>query len=330
MGLTDPETRPALAGWLASALGAKRAAIDALRPLSGGAIQENWALDLTLDGGPLSGQQALVLRLDAPSTLPVSHGRTAEFRLLQVAFEAGVTVPEPLALYADPALLGRPFFVMRRAPGRTDPRALTAAAPHPGLAASLGGELARLHRIGAPRAGIEVLGAPPADPARTEIARLRALLDGIDAAEPALEWGLNWLEARAPEPVRPVLCHRDFRTGNYLVEDGRLTALLDWEFAGWSEPAADLGWFCAPCWRFTRPDLPAGGIGTRGELYAGYAAEAPLPADERVRYWEVMATARWAVIALLQSHRQEPSLELALTGHLVPELTLDLLNMTRP
>jgi aminoglycoside phosphotransferase (APT) family kinase protein len=156
------------------------------------------------------------------------------------------------------------------------------------------------------------------------------LLDGLGAAEPALEWGLNRLEAEAPPPASPVLCHRDFRSGNYMVEAGRLTAVLDWEFAGWSDPAADLGWLTAPCWRFARPDLAAGGVGTRADLYAGYAALAPLPEDARVRYWERMATARWVVIALLQAARPEPSLELALTAHVVPELLLDLLAMTRP
>jgi hypothetical protein len=46
-----------------------------------------------------------------------------------------------------------------------------------------------------------------------------------------------------------------------------------------------------------------------------------------------MATARWAVIALMQAARcfrdREPSLELALTAHVVPTLELDLLLRVR-
>jgi len=45
-----------------------------------------------------------------------------------------------------------------------------------------------------------------------------------------------------------------------------------------------------------------------------------------------MATLRWAVIALQQGQRhlsgEEPSLELALTARMLPELELDILNMT--
>ena len=48
-----------------------------------------------------------------------------------------------------------------------------------------------------------------------------------------------------------------------------------------------------------------------------------------IPYWEIMATVRWAVIALQQGHRhtsgEETSLELALTGRMVPEMELDAL-----
>ena len=131
------------------------------------------------------------------------------------------------------------------------------------------------------------------------------------------------------------LCHRDFRTGNIMAEAGRLTAVLDWEFADWSDPAEDLGWFCAACWRFRRPDLEAGGLGSRADLLAAYAAAGgTLPEPARIDWWQTIALARWAIIALHQAERQrsggEESLELALTGHLVPELECALLDATGP
>ena len=42
-----------------------------------------------------------------------------------------------------------------------------------------------------------------------------------------------------------VLTHKDFRTGNYIVDGAGHGAILDWEFAAWGDPMADLGWFCA-------------------------------------------------------------------------------------
>lgn len=325
--------RAALAAWLRQAWNAEEVELGEPEALTGGAIQENWRVVARVRGGALAGEHVLVLRLDAPSLLPASHSRAEEFRILALVRDAGVRAPEPLAVCADPGPLGRPFFVMRHVAGVADARALTAIAPLPGLAGAFGAELARLHRIAPPQDALEFLGPPPVDAARAHVEWLRGLLDGLPERRPALEWGLNWLWRNAPAPVPARLCHRDFRTGNILVDDGRLAAVLDWEFAGWSDPAQDLGWVSAPCWRFRRPDLEAGGIGTLDELIAGYvAAGGSAPEPERLSYWHVMAGARWAVIALWQAERHhsgaEPSLELALTGHLVPELELDLLART--
>ena len=118
-----------------------------------------------------------------------------------------------------------------------------------------------------------------------------------------------------------------------MVDDTGLTAVLDWEFAAWSDPREDLGWFCAQCWRFARPDLPAGGIGTREDLLAGYErVSGERIAPQALHYWEVLAHVRWAMIAIRQGERhvsgQEPSLELALTAHIVPELEWQILTMT--
>jgi aminoglycoside phosphotransferase (APT) family kinase protein len=110
--------------------------------------------------------------------------------------------------------------------------------------------------------------------------------------------------------------------------------VLDWEFAGFGDPLEDLGWMLAKYWRFGAYELEAGGIGSREAFLAGYEAESGQPVDRAaVPYWEVMATVRWAVIALMQAARHyqghESSLELALTAHVLPVLELDLLTRVR-
>ena len=53
---------------------------------------------------------------------------------------------------------------------------------------------------------------------------------------------------------------------------------------------------------------------------------------EALRYWQVMAHIRWAIIALQQAQRHlsgvEPSLELALTAKIVAELEWEILQLT--
>lgn len=328
-------SRAEIAASLAKAWPATTFEITQLRPLSGGAIQENWYLDAKVDGQP----QELVLRTNAPSQVPVSLSRAQEFSVLAIAHRAGVTVPEPLAIVEDVSVIGRPFYVMRRhagtALGAKIVKDQTICPDRDALARRLGRELALIHAIRPPHVELDFMGDPEPKPARSMIMRLRSFLDDLGTPEPALEWGLRWCELHAPEPAAITLVHQDFRSGNLLLGQSELAAVLDWEFAGWGDPMSDLGWFCARCWRYSRPELEAGGLGSRDVLYQGYRAVSDIEIDdEAVRYWEVMAHLRWAVIALQQADRhlsgRQQSLELALTGCIVPELAHQILAMTPP
>ncbi len=315
--------------------------VDIAEPvkLSGGAIQENWLLALDIRGGAHEGRHDWVLRRDSRGGIGQSHGRASEFALLKAAFESGVTVPEPLWLDTDTRIVGAPFFLMRRVDGMATGHRIVkqqAETPQPsGVAERLGAELARIHTIRPPRQDLGFLAPVDTTPALDLVARIRGELDAHALPRPALEWGLSWLERHAPATRDIVLCHRDFRTGNYMMDGNRLTAIIDWEFAGWGDGMEDIGWFCARCWRFGQPSREAGGVGEREDFYRGYASVSGLwPDDEVVRYWEVMAHVRWALIALQQArraHAADPeSLVLALTGHIVPELELEILRMTPP
>ena len=328
----------ALRRFLAQAAHAEQVSIARLQPLSGGAVQENWLLDLELVGGAHAGRLECVLRCDSASAgVAVSLSRAHEFALFQLAFGAGVTVPEPLWLCDDDTVLGRPFFIMRRvrgsAAGHVLVRDLRLGGDRVQLTRRLGSELARIHALRAPQASLPFLPWYEEAPALRSVRLHRAFLDRHGSAHPALEWGLRWLERHAPARATLTLCHRDFRTGNYMVDENGLTGVLDWEFAGWSDPLEDIGWFCARCWRFGQNALEAGGIGTRADFYSGYESVSGTRIDaQAVKYWEVMAHMTWAIIALQQAQRfvsgAENSLLLALTGHIVPELEWEILNLT--
>lgn len=327
------------AGFIAQQTGAQRAEVVAFRKLSGGAIQDNFGLTLTLTGGTHPGQQELVVRQDAPSGVPESLSRAQEFAVLKAAFEAGVTAPQPLWLCEDHAVTGNIFYIMRRAGGTASPKKLVRADHSPQARSRItrrfGEELARLHTIRPPQADLGFLPLPnPQHPALSRVVRYRRYLEGIGEPHPVLEWALNWLEDCAPEPGPTVLCHCDFRTGNYMMDGEELTAILDWEFATWSDPSEDLGWLCSRSWRFGQDQREVGGVGDRSDLLAGYQEISGTSIDPRhVSYWEVMALVRWAMIALQQTRRhisgEQRSLELALTGRMVPQMELDLLQQIR-
>lgn len=322
--------------WLGSELGADQVAVTGASLLAGGAVQQNWRLDVEVTGGGRAGRHAWVLRTDAAASLDVSLDRLSEFRCIEAAHKAGVRVAEPIAASAEPALLGRPFAIQALVPGTAQGRRIVRdpALPEFGeaLAREIGGELARIHSV-RPMAGVlPFLPVPMLNPARRQVVELRKALDGASEPRPALEYILAWLDQNAPEPPRVTLVHGDFRTGNYMVDEGRLTAILDWEFCHWGDPREDLGWFIARCWRFGNDDKVAGGIAKLASLLDGYnaAAEAAVTASE-LAYFEVLAAARWAAISLLQGDRfirgGERSLELALTGLMPPEMEWDALDI---
>lgn len=325
----------AIADFIAQAAGAKSATVTILNRLGGGAIQENWALDVEVADGPQAGRYEAVLRSDAVSGIAESWPRAKEYALIAAAHAAGVTVPQPLWLEPSGNVVGRPFYVMRRVKGLAQGRRLLRSLEGEAgdaLATRLGAEVAKLHKITPANAPASLSFLPKAggDLIALRAAHYRKSLDALPEPQPVLEWAINRMEDLAPQIETIALAHRDFRTGNYMADDGQLTAILDFEFSGWSDPYEDLGWFCARCWRFGAVDREAGGIGTREAFYAGYESGTGRPVDDaRVRYWEAVAPIRWAIIALQQGERhasgQEPSLDLALTGLRAIECDYDLL-----
>lgn len=332
----EPASFAVLEPWLAREIGAERVTIAKAALLAGGAVQQNWRLDVEVSGGPHAGQHGWVLRTDAAASLDLSLDRVSEFRCIEAAYKAGVRVAEPIAVSSDRALIGQAFAVQAlvsgNAQGRRIVRDPNLAEFGDALAREIGGELARIHSVRPTGGTLSFLPVPVVNPSRREVAVLRKGLDGASEPRPALEYILGWLDVNAPEPRALALVHGDFRTGNYMVDHGRLTAVLDWEFCHWGDPREDLGWFIARCWRFGNDDKVAGGIAKLASLLDGYNAISDIKiAASELPYFEVLAAARWAAISLLQGDRfiqgGERSLELALTGLMPPEMEWDALDI---
>ena len=303
---------------LAGLLGAD---VADLRRLPGGASRETWSF--TAGGAPL------VVRRDPPGRADAA-AMAREAALLASAAGAGVPVPRLVARGDD--LDGTPFLIMEKLDGETIPRKLLRderfAGVRPRLARELGAILARLHTM------TPVPGLPDGDP----LAGITAQYESHDEPRPAIEVALRWLaDHRPPASGRPVVVHGDFRTGNLMITPAGVSGVLDWELTHLGDPAEDLGWLCVKAWRFGSL-APAGGFGGREDLLAGYAAAGGVPpTPERLRWWEVYGTLRWAVICRMQAERYlsggDPNIEYAVLGRKVCEQEHDLflaLGLTEP
>lgn len=328
-----------LADWLAAALGADRVIVSSRVVLGGGAIQENWLLDCEIESRGSQSHRRFVMRNDAPATIPESRSREEEFGIMSAAWRAGIQTPEPVGFCADLGITGKAFAVMHFVEGvGLGPKIVKDDAlggDRPTLAAALGRQLGLIHQIDPGDPALAMIDSSTSDHPGREIEQISTWLAANDIWRPALAWGLRWAHSHKPEGGEYTFLHRDFRTGNYMVNDQGLGAILDWEFAGYGDPMSDIGWFCAECWRFSRPDREAGGIADRQPFYDAYRAASGRDIDpDRVHFWEVIAHLRWALIALQQGQRhlsgEEPSLAMAITSRVVDHLELIVLRMTSP
>ena len=128
------------------------------------------------------------------------------------------------------------------------------------LTVQLAEALARIHAVDV--AELEgVLPAVTGDPAVAQIEEWERQLDEIGEPLPAVELGLRWLRANAPEPAPSRLVHGDFSLGNFIVDESGLAAVIDWELAHLGDPAEDIGWLCIRSWRFGNDDRQVAGVG---------------------------------------------------------------------
>ncbi len=313
--MTDPRRGDELAGALGRRLGGR---VHGLRRLSGGASRVTSAFELEV----ADGRRALILQVERGRGPTQGKTRT-ERDLLEAAGAVGVPVPRVVAMGEDDDI-GPAWLVVERLDGETIPRKILRdgewATARGALTAQCGRALAAIHAIDP--AGVD--GLPRADPLRDPL----PLLDALGEVRPALELGARWLAAHRPEPGPRVTVHGDFRCGNLLVGAEGLRGVLDWELAHAGDPAEDIGWLCAPAWRFGGPG-EVGGFGRLDELLDAYRdAGGGTVTPARVHWWQVYATVKWAAICALQAATHldglTRSVELAAIGRRVCESEWDL------
>lgn len=207
-------------------------------PIPGGRSKKTFFLTLR---GSRSLPERVVMRQDFALKYAGTQVRD-EYRPLQVLSEMGLPVPRPRWLEPEASEAGPPFMLVERLPGKPPGTYFGMAGAAPGAFRDLAELLAKLHAMPVAATGIPDAGQPGD--------RLRQLIHQYEdkwrtnatRASPIIDYAYAWaLRECGDDPGFACAVHGDAGPYNLLVEQDRLEALLDWEFAHVGDPAEDLG-----------------------------------------------------------------------------------------
>lgn len=254
------------------------------------------------DGVPF--ERDLILRAGPPTGIFGPYRAFPEFVTLAALAESGVPVPRVYWYSDDLSVLGAPFFVCDLVEGEA-PIPWT----HDGgpafdderrvlLGTQFVEALAALHDFRWQETDVARIDGTT-DVARTAVDQVEhwmgLLAQWSPDRVPLLEMAAAWLRDRAPVARRIAITHGDFRIGNFLERDGRITAILDWELVRLGDPVEDLGWVCLQAWRGRSPYMCH--FFEREELRDRYAALTGQDvALSEMAFWEAFGTFKLAIM----------------------------------
>jgi aminoglycoside phosphotransferase (APT) family kinase protein len=237
-------------------------------------------------------------------------------------------VPAPKVYWyePEPAALGAPALIMERVPGecpspwRRAGREFYAAAAERGeLPVSFTDALAAIHTADWQGVGLDFLGVPEGGKgfALGEIAKWKKLVaDSAHPGHPILADLIGWLEVNAPETDKLTLVHGAYRTGNVLIDNDRVSAVLDWELQVIGDPMYDVAYMLTELNR-EGTDLLSNVV-PRQLFFDRYQEATGIEIDEeKCRYYQLLYAMRsaafWMSAAGLYADGSNPDLRLART-----------------
>lgn len=189
----------------------------------------------------------LALRVDRSANNYLGTTVIDEWGPLELLWRHAAPIPQPFALEATGQVIGDPFIVFAQVRGEPVGSIYVPPSANPGLITHTAQCMARVHAV-------PVDNWPRADQPQgdaffdAQFAEYRADWQALGESSAIMDACFDWIERHRSEAYGPqALTHDDFNFNNMLVENDRVTAVLDWEFAHVGTPAADLAylWYAA-------------------------------------------------------------------------------------
>jgi aminoglycoside phosphotransferase (APT) family kinase protein len=234
---------------------------------------------------PAGANERFAVRRDLPFG-PVEASAADEYTYLDRLRALGIPVARPRAAVRDRSFIGEPFLLTDCVPGEvaTEPMGADRAVGEAG-AREMAHILARLHCIDPREAGLAIVSSDPREQIAAAIDYWRQRWRRYRCLESeVMEAAFAWLDNNVPRHVpRSVIIHGDYRPGNALMVNGKISAVLDWEFIHSGDAAEDVEYMKM----YVQPFLDAGAF-MKEYLSAGGVDYEPASAD----FYEVFRSVR--------------------------------------
>ncbi len=288
--------------------------------IAGGASQEmfRFRASWSEDGKPID--RRMILRREPVGGL-VDAGRDLEFKVYRALAGSSLPVPTAHFMELDGKWLDRPFFIMDMVAGKPA-HPYVPGDPYEGhgdkVARQFWHHLGTLAALDHRELGLQSLrgGEAAGHFWASELDYWQARLDENElVAEPVVRGALRHLrKGPPPEPAKPALVHGDYRAGNFLFtpEDGRISAILDWEMCHIGDPLEDVAWAIDPMWPMTR-HLPLEEGLAIWSAASGMAVDAPALDWWRL-FTAIKASVLWLTAARSFAEGRSKDMVLAMSG----------------
>lgn len=330
---TEPSTQEKIRGYLQSKLPeARNLMLSDFVQTAGGWSHEIYIFYATWQENGREVRQGFCLRKDpGVGLLRELSSLKEQYRVIQALEPTAAPTPKVYWYEEDPTLLGGPFFVMEKVEGevpnpwaKVGKQYYAEAATRGKLPRSFTEALASLHNLDWKAAGLDFIGVPgPGNNfALREVTKWESLIQqSLRKPEPVLTEVLMWLKANAPKTQRLAFVHGAYRTGNLIVKDDAIAAIIDWELQVIGDPMYDVAYVLSDLNREGSPLLSC--VVERDFFLDYYQELTGLTVDLEVcRYYNILymmrSTAFWLSASGLFAEGKNKDLRLARTAYSVP------------
>jgi aminoglycoside phosphotransferase (APT) family kinase protein len=223
------------------------------------------------------GDNRMVLRKRPNGDLPKSaHDVLREYRILRALTGSAVPVPEPILACEDEAVIGTPFYLMKRLDGRIFHDQSLSSVPRDERRSyfrEFARTLAALHSVNWAATDLAGL-ARPGRYLERQVERWSRAWGAAVESDPDLVRLTQWLRTNIPPEEDVRIVHGDYKFNNVIFDTQKpcLIGVLDWELCAIGDPLCDVAHVLSALWE-TRPDEYAGILGLDLEAHGLPSAE---------------------------------------------------------